>query len=102
MNKVKEIADSQSFAYASAYAIQVIPLNKVKAHVAFLADDGLPTEWPCRAKHFDSVEEAEQYKLTVQFSGIYEEKTTRLEVVQISLNATIRAVSQRSEGLTAA
>ena len=61
MSEEKMIAETQSYAYASAYAIQVIPSENNEQTTndlpLYLAEDGATTCWPCDAWLFDTFED---------------------------------------------
>ena len=89
------IANPQSDAYASAYAIQVTPVVGPDGLALYLKDDGRTTTWPCRASLYDTAEEAAQALLLAALPSEYEdEEGVYLRVVHVELNATVEVVAQ--------
>lgn len=102
MSEMESVATSQSYAYASAYAIQVIPTISYDdgAHALFLAEDGATTVWPCMAELFDSAEDAQKKLLTATLPSEYEgDDGAYMRVVHLILNAKVEVVAMNEVGI---
>lgn len=102
MSETNSVATSQSYAYASAYAIQVIPTVCYKNDklASFLTEDGETTVWPCMADLFDSEEEAKKRLLTATLPSEHEgDDGAYLRVVYLVLNAEVQVVAIKEVGI---
>lgn len=102
MSEMESVATSQSYAYASAYALQVIPTISYQdgVHALFLAEDGTTTVWPCTAKLFDSAEDAQRELLSATLPSEYEEDDgAYMRVVHLVLNAKVEVVVMNEVGI---
>lgn len=101
MSIIKDVRKDETkrtnYAYATAYAIQIIHIHHDDNGLApFLTESGLTTIWPCQAMLFDSdsiaIEKMLSIDMPIECEG---EDNAYLRVVELELNSNVRVIAIR-------